>query len=74
MQVVQRGTEHCSDFRPSQYLPGILYLEKYSISTLYDYWKRKITPENVYLTVLDLHGPILDQTEGLGLTWLSNYN
>jgi hypothetical protein len=25
-------------------------------------------------TVLDLHGLILDQTKGLGLTWLSNYN
>jgi hypothetical protein len=25
-------------------------------------------------TVLNLHGLILDQTEGLGLAWLSNYN
>ncbi len=48
-QVVQLGTENCSDFRLSQYLLGILYLEKNSISTLNDYWKRKITPENVYL-------------------------
>jgi hypothetical protein len=64
--VVQRGTENCSDFRPSQFLPGILYLEKYSISTLNDYWKRKITPENVYLDGSRLAWPHFGPNRGAG--------
>ena len=37
------------DFRPSQFLPGISYLENHLISSLNDYGKRKETPENAYL-------------------------
>ncbi len=64
--VVQRGTEICSEFHPSLYLPGILYLEKYSISTLHDYWpgKRKITPENVYLDSSRLAWPHFGPNRG----------
>ena len=65
-QVVQRGTENCSDFRPSQYLPGILSLEKYSNSTLNDYWKRKITSGNVYLNSSRLASPHFGPNRGAG--------
>ena len=44
-------------FRPSQFMPGILYLENHLISSLNDYCKRKETPEKCYLESSRLAGP-----------------